>query len=301
MAIKLWLALFASFLAFQSIAKAETVYTTVFNVFESIKTERILVLSAVDGRIYKTVKNEANLNRMKSMIGRIVRLDYNVSGKEAVITNIQLANPNEVDARAMDLNRFQYNQLREFAPTDLQSLEKVTTIFNSMLNDGDKGRSQCFKRAHMWSFDMWSKLGIQSEKLFIFYTKRYAILEDFEWWFHVAPMVTAGGEEYVMDGTFMEKPITVKEWKDHFIKSDKITCPIIEKYQDYEDNQWNRLCYLMKVPMYYFSPLNIEARDKQGIERNHWLLEELQDARRAFKNWEEVYEGYDNGKKTTKY
>lgn len=301
MTIKLWFALFATFLAFQSIAKAETVYTTVFNVFESAKTERILVLSGVDGRIYKTAKNEANLKLMKSLVGRIVRLDYNVNGKEAVITKIQVANPSEVDPRTMDLNRFQYNQLREFAPTDLQTVEKATEIFDNMLNDGDKGRSQCFKRAHMWAFDMWSKLNIQSEKLFIFYTKRYAILEDFEWWFHVAPMVTVAGEEYVMDGTFMQKPITVKEWKDYFIKSDKITCPVIEKYQDFENNQWNRLCYLMKVPMYYFSPLNIEGRDKQGTERNQWVLEELQDARRAFKNWEENYEGYDNGKKTTKF
>lgn len=301
MAIKSWLTLVACFLAFQSIAKADTVYTTVFNVFESTKTERLLILSGVDGRIYKTHKNDEQKKRMKSLVGRIVRLDYVNQGKEAVITNIQVAQPNEVDTRTMDLNRFRYDQLRQFAPTDLQSVEKATEIFNSMLNDGDKGRSQCFKRAHMWAYDMWSKLNIQSEKLFIFYTKRYAILEDFEWWFHVAPMVTAGGEEYVLDGTFMEKPITVKEWKDHFIKSNKITCPVIDTYQEFENNQWNRLCYLMKVPMYYFSPLNIENRDKKGQERNHWVLDELQDARRAFKNWEETYEGLDTGKSTTKY
>ncbi len=298
---KLWLILFASFLAFQSIAKAETVYTTVFNVFESVRTERLLVLSGVDGRIYKTVKNEANLKRMKSLVGRIVRLDYNVNGNEAVITNIQIANPNEVDARTMDLNHFQYNHLRAFAPTDLQSVEKATEIFDSMLNDGDKNRSQCFKRAHMWSFDMWSKLGIQSEKLFVFYTKRFAILEDFEWWFHVAPVVTASGVDYVLDGTFMERPMPIKEWAAFFMRTDKVKCPVIEKYQDFEDNQWNRLCYLMKVPMYYLSPLNIEERDKKGTERNQWVLEELQDARRAFKNWEKVYEGYDNGKQTTKF
>lgn len=301
MAIKFWLIISAVFVFTINTVKAETIYTTVFNVFESIKTERLLVLSGVDGRIYKTFKNEEQLKRMKSLVGKVVRLDYTTNGKEAVITNIQLAQPNEVDTRTMDLNFFQYNQLREFAPTDLQSVEKTTKIFNNMLNDGDKGRSQCFKRAHMWSYDMWSKLGVQSEKLFIFYTKRYAILEDFEWWFHVAPMVTVAGEEYVMDGTFMTKPITVKEWKDYFIKTDKITCPVIDKYQDFENNQWNRLCYLMKVPMYYFSPLDIEARDKKGIERNHWILEELQDARKAFKNWEEVYEGLDTGKFVRKY
>lgn len=301
MAIKSWLLLALSFVLFQSLAQAETVYTTVFNVFESQRTERILILSGVDGRIYKTFKSEEQLKRMKSFIGRVVRLDYTTNSKEAVITKIQLANAAEVDSATMDLNHFRYNQLRQFAPTDLQTIEKATTVFKEMLNDGDKGRSQCFKRAHMWSFDMWSKLGISSEKLFIFYTKRYAILEDFEWWFHVAPMVTAGGEEYVMDGTFMTKPITVKEWKDHFIKSDKITCPVIDKYQDFENNQWNRLCYLMKVPMYYFSPLDIEFRDKKGEERNHWVLEELQDARKAFKNWEETYEGLDTGKFGRKY
>src|SRR6478735_936580 len=188
MAVKSWLTLVACFLAFQSIAKADTVYTTVFNVFESSKTERLLILSGVDGRIYKTFKNEEQLKRMKSLVGRIVRLENVNQGKEAVITNIQVAQANEVDERTTDLNHFRYNQLRQFAPTDLQSVEKATEIFNNMLNDGDKGRSQCFKRAHMWAFDMWSQMGIQSEKLFIFWSKRYQILEEFDWWFHVAPM-----------------------------------------------------------------------------------------------------------------
>lgn len=301
MAIKSWIVLIASLVFFQSMAKAETIYTTVFNVFESVKSERLLVLSAVDGRIYKTHRSEENLKRIKSLVGRVVRLEFANNGREAVITNIQLARAGEIDPVTLDLNHFTYNQLRQFAPTDLQTLERATDIFKNMLNDGDKRRSECFKRAHMWTYDMWSKLGIYTEKIFIFYTKRYAILEDFEWWFHIAPMVTVAGEEYVMDGTFMEKPITVKEWKDFFIKSDKITCPEITKYQDFENNQWNRLCYLMKVPMYYFSPLNIENRDKKGMERNHWVLEELQDARKAFKNWEEKYEGLDTGKFIRKF
>lgn len=302
MPIRLWLTLFASFLFFLSIqAKAESIFTTVFNVFESEKTNRLLVLSGADGRIYKTYKTDENLKRMKSLIGQVVRLDYELNGKEAIITKIDIPRIYDVDERTVDLNRFQYNQLREFAPTDLQSLEKATDIFNNLLNDGDRGRSQCFKRAHMWAYDMWSNLGISSEKIFIFYTKRYAILEDFEWWFHVAPMVTVAGEKYVLDGTFMTKPITLKEWKDHFIKTDKITCPVIDRYQDYEQHQWTRLCYLMPVPMYYFRPLDIESRDVRGEERNHWILEELQDARRAFKNWDKVYEGLDTGKPTKKY
>jgi hypothetical protein len=301
MAIKTWFLFIVSILAFQSLAKADTVYTTIFNVFESKRTERLLILSAVDGRVYKTSKSEAQLARMKSLIGRVVRLDYSIRGEEAIINNVQLAANGEIDERALDLNHFRYNQLRQFAPTDLQSYEEAETVFKGMLNDGDRSRSQCFKRAHMWAFDMWSKSNIYSEKIFVFYTKRYQILEEFEWWFHVAPMVTAGGTEYVLDGTFMTKPTPVKEWYNWFLKTDKITCPEITRMNEFEDNQWNRLCYIMKVPMYYFSPLNMEERDKKGEVRNNWVLEELQDARKAFKNWEAAYEGLDTGKNVKKF
>lgn len=283
-------------LSLTKIVHAESLYTTVFNVLESLKTERILILSAADGRIYKTFKNEENLKRMKSLIGKIVRIDYINQRNEAIITKIELANSSEIDLQTMDLNHFRYNQLREFAPTELQSFKEANNIFNNLLNDGDKRRSQCFKRAHIWAYDMWSKMGLSTEKIFIFYTKRYAILEDFEWWFHVAPMIKVQGQDFVLDGTFMSRPITLEEWKNYFIRTNKITCPMIEKYQDFENNQWTRLCYLMRVPMYYFNPLSIENRDKKGVERNHWVLEELQDSRKAFKNWDEVYEGLDTGK-----
>lgn len=301
MAMRLWLTLFASFVFFLTSAQAATIYTTVFNVLESKETERILVLSGADGRVYKTYKNDSKLKMLKSYIGQIVRIDYYTSGKEALIDRIRPASRYEVDEKTYDLNHFQYNQLRQFAPTELQSVEEATKVFNNMINDGDKRRTQCFKRAHIWAYDMWAKTGIFSQKIFIFYTVRYQELEDWDWWFHVAPMVLVKGEEYVFDGTFMTKPITLKAWKDHFIKTDKITCPVIDKYQDYENNQWKRLCYLMKVPMYFLRPYDIENRDKKGEERNHWVLEELQDARRAFKGWEKDYEALTTGKPTRKF
>ena len=298
MAIKKWVTLIAFFLLTQSFAQANELFTTVFNVIESTKTERLLILSSADGRIYKTQKSEANLKYFKSFVGQIVKITFSEKGQELFINRIERALTTEVDPSVMDLNHFQYNQLRKFAPTDLQSLEVATNIFSTMLNDGDRRRSQCFKRAHMWAFDMWSKMNISSQKVFIFYTQRYIQLEEFEWWFHVAPMVVVKGEEYVLDGTFMSKPITVKEWQNYFIKSDKITCPVIANYDEYSKNQWSRLCYLMKVPMYFFSPLDIENRDVNKMARNHWVLEELQDARRAYKGYEETYEGLDTGKPT---
>jgi hypothetical protein len=301
MAMKLWLILIVSFLFFQSMARAESLYTTVFNVFEAVKTQRILILSAADGRIYKTQKTEESLIQMKALVGQVVKLDYTLNGTEAFITAIRPVRAGEVNPQVMDLNHFQYNQLRAFAPTDLKTFEAADSVFKNMLNDGDKNRSQCFKRAHMWSFDMWSQLGINSEKLYIFWTQRFQAIDDYDWWFHVTPVVTVNGEKFAMDGTFMKKPTPINEWKNFFMKTDKITCPVITNYKQYEGNQWNRLCYLMLTPMYYFSPLNIKNRDKSNEKRNNWVLEEIQDARRAFKNYEEVYEGFDNGGKTIKF
>lgn len=300
MAIKSWLILIACFLFTQSFAQADTVYTTVFNVIKSKKTESLLILSGADGRVYKTHNNEANAERMNSLKGKIVRLDYQNSAEGSVITNIQLANPRDLDRNA-DLNHFEYNQLRVFAPTDIQTEEAAAKVFKSMINDGDKNRSQCFKRAHIWSYDMWANLGITSQKVFMFYTRRYIEISEFKWWFHVAPVVTAGGVEYVMDGTFMNKPVTIKDWLKFFMQTDKITCPEVNTYQEFENNQWNRLCYHMKTSMYHFRPFDIEARDKKGEERNHWVIDEVQDARRAFKKWQDLYEGLDSGNKPIKY
>lgn len=288
-------------LASANIARAENVITTVFNVFESTKSNQLLILSAADGRIYRSPLTKDNKKFFEELVGKIVNISFEKEASGSMIKDVRPVDPKILDDKTLDLNYFAYNELRQFAPSELQSSTVVASVFDNMLNDGDKRRSECFKRAHMWAFDMWSKMGIFSQKIFIFYTQRYFWLEEFDWWFHVAPLVTTGGEDFVLDGTFMEKPMKVKDWSDFFMKTDKITCPMVEKYQDYEANHWKKLCVMMKVPMYYLSPLDIENRDKRGIEKTHWVLPELQDARRAFKNYEESYEGLDTGKMTKTY
>ena len=84
-----WLKSFCLILLLQNMTYAESLYTTVFNVFESQKTDRILVLSSVDGRIYKASNNEENLKKIQSFVGKIVLLDYYEDGKEAIISTIK--------------------------------------------------------------------------------------------------------------------------------------------------------------------------------------------------------------------
>ncbi len=301
MSIKQWLLVLG--MLFSLTSQAGEIFTTVFNVLDVKDPEKkaLLVLSGADGRVYRSVKNEETEKYLKSLTGQVVKLSFTTDGTKNNITSIHPVSVGEVDQTTYDLNHFQYNELRKFAPTELQSVEQATQVFNDLLNDGDKGRSQCFKRAHMWAYDMWSTMGINSQKIFMFYTARYQMVDEFEWWFHVAPLVSVKGVDYVLDGTFMQKPVTVKEWTNFFMQTDKINCPAITNYKQYEDNQWTKLCYTMKAPMYYFRPLDLEMRDKQGAKKNNWVLPELQDARRAFKGWEETYEGLDSGKSTTKY
>lgn len=54
----------------------------------------------------------------------------------------------------------------------------------------------------------------------------------------------------------------------------------------------------MKTPMWYFRPLDMRNRDEKGIEKNNWVLMELQDSRRAFKDGTDIYEALDTGRRT---
>lgn len=274
-----------------TLAQAGQTLTNVTAVMESGSTRRMLVLSSVDGRVYKAERNREMKAYLESLRGLNVQITWNQVGPERVITAIT-----PVGNVSQDVNFFVSGPNRDFTPTDVGTLERATEIFSG-LNDTNKTRSQCFKRAHMWSYDMWSRLSVVSQKIYIFYTRRYIELQDFDWWFHVAPVVRAGGVDYALDRAFTKKPLTIREWKDKFLNKN-ITCPTIAHYDEYANNQWNRLCYLRLMPMYYFRPADIRDLDREGRVKNGWDLSELQDARRAFDGGEQTYEALDTGART---
>lgn len=300
-----------TFLALAIPAFAGETITVVANVLDSWASNRLLVLSGVDGRVYKVAKSREMRDQLNALTGRPVKLVWTeqVTDKGTELVLVSLAPVAYAEAGPISkLNNFTQDVNRSFKPTDVGSYQELEKIFNE-LDDTDKTRSQCFKRAHMWTFDMWSRRHIMSQKIFIFYTARYIQGEDFDWWFHVAPVVTAGGVDYAMDRTFMKKPVTVEDWKRNFVLQQPLAknmtktanCPYITHYDQYEKNQWNRLCYLRKMPMWYFRPADIVALDRKGVEKNGWDLAELQDARRAFKNGEDTYRGLDTGAPTVNH
>ena len=276
-------------------ALAGQVTTNVVATVDSGRTERVLVLSSVDGRVYKAVRTKELRQYLQSLVGQNVSITYSQSGTERTIQTIT-----PVGAISQDINQFQHNPNRDYSPTDVGTVERATEIFNS-LDNTNKDRSQCFKRAHMWTYDMWSRLSINSSKMFIFYTNRFQQLEDFDWWFHVAPSVKVNGEDYILDRgfDFITGPLKVNDWKAKVSPSLRnTTCPVIEHYDQYDNNRWGRLCYLRLMPMHYFRPADIRDLYRQGRVKTGWEIDELQDARRAFSNGDQTYEALDSGRST---
>ena len=58
-----------------------------------------------------------------------------------------------------------------YEPTIVDGLENAVQFFKGMR--GAKSKSECFNRAHVWSYELWTKHHINSQKIFIFFSKKY--------------------------------------------------------------------------------------------------------------------------------
>ncbi len=167
-----------------------------------------------------------------------------------------------------------------YRASDLGVYQDAQNVFAG-LHRSFKRRSQCYQRAHVWAFQMDQLANIKSMKVFLFFTERYIRTYNYKWWFHVAPFVYAGGVEYVMDRSYTPKPIPMQNWTNEFIKN-KAVCPVIRNYTDYSRNEYAQYCYLAKVPMYYYNPVDLQ-RLERSLEITDWRASHVNDSRRAIR------------------
>jgi hypothetical protein len=180
------------------------------------------------------------------------------------------------------------NSLVEYVPTVLNSMDEATEMFESMTTKM-RNRSQCFNRAHVWTYNLYTSRRLNSQKVFMFFTSSYIRRFDYKWWFHVAPFVMVKNEngkveEMVLDRTFKDEISTMKDWSDDFIKTKK-ACPTVAKYSDYELNQKVQDCYFIKTPMYTWEPTDIEKAETEGLNKLNWIQWELDTARKNALSW----------------
>ena len=164
----------------------------------------------------------------------------------------------------------------------LISAEKAGEIFSSM-NRKVRRTSQCFNRALVWGYEAWKKHELKSMKVFMFFTEKYIRDYHYHWWFHSSPFTYTetqnGIEERVLDRYFMSGPVSFKTWSDYFIQA-KTPCPTVEHYTDYRDHQQDHYCYFIKVPMFYWQPRDIEARDQGNPHPQEFIPGEVDAAYR---------------------
>ena len=174
----------------------------------------------------------------------------------------------------------QFSVLEEFyEPTIVESLEAAKTYFEESRAVGRT--SQCFNRAHVWSFEWFKNHGVLSNKSWVFFTRRYIREYEYNWWFHVAPSIAVQEgdvvREKVMDKEFSSRPLNTKEWTDIFMR-DKANCPRVQKYSDYANYPESESCFLVRSSMFFHQPFDLETYDTHGIFKANWVDEDLKQA-----------------------
>lgn len=142
--------------------------------------------------------------------------------------------------------------------------------------------SQCYNRAHVWSYEWFLNQNINSNKTWVFFTRRYIRKFKFEWWFHVSPSVAVlevDGivREKIMDVKYARGPIPLKQWTDIFMRDDA-HCPQVKTYSDYANYPESGSCYTMRTSMFYYQPFDIETKETWGTVKANWFESEIKQA-----------------------
>lgn len=171
----------------------------------------------------------------------------------------------------------------DYQPSILSSQNEAAGIF-SALKRGWSSRSQCYNRAHIWVYESKNSSNLNAMKVFMFYTRKYIREFNFEWWFHVAPFTyiqeNGAVTERVLDPRFTKAPLAVKSWTDIFMRN-KVVCPVITQYSQYENHQEAEYCYLFKTSMYYLQPLDLDNLERTGKTKTKFIKYEVD---RAYRN-----------------
>jgi hypothetical protein len=174
---------------------------------------------------------------------------------------------------------FENDIINEYTPS-VTSYENALLIFKKMRKNY-QNNSQCYNRAHIWSYEEFRRSSFRSMKLFLFFTTKYIRAFRYHWWFHVAPMTYVGDSSYlnwyILDRRFTKKPHSLQNWTDIFMRN-KASCKIVDKYNDYRDHQQSQWCYLIPVSMYYWQPRDILRRDTSGVGKNQFIQGEINHA-----------------------
>ncbi|MCO4754579.1 MAG: hypothetical protein KC478_08850 [Bacteriovoracaceae bacterium] len=258
------------------------------------------ILAYYDGRVFEVSPDSQDvLETLKSARMFDSSVDIETSSNYLVIDKNA---PEMITAAKLNssasLEYFSENStLENFEPSDVESMDRATQMFNH-LYPRTRRKTECFNRAHIWNRQLDKSFGVKSEKIFIFYTRKYRrAYRRWKWWFHTAPLIRVNGDPIVMDREFTTNPITEKSWEWQFSapnrEDETHRCTKIDEMSDYYDryNTNNIFCNTLIAPMYYWEPSELKKREDQRRYKTDWVNWELRlAARDVYGRWRDVYE-----------
>ena len=163
--------------------------------------------------------------------------------------------------------------MKGYQPSLLASEASAQVVYQLLPTEAFQKNSWCYQRAHTWATLLDDHYAIKSMKIFLYFTDRYRREFAYPWYFHTAPVIPTemndgSIQELVFDPTFTSppawqtaanqalydnKPITIERWTRYFVFPD-VHCKPIDNYQEFLDGQDQYYCFLMKTPMYNYSP-----------------------------------------------
>lgn len=248
---------------------AEVFNSSIYSIDYSVVPGSPTIIMFENGRVAFINKNQHH--KLPEILKRKGTLEIEVDKD----LNFIKAVPSKVILSPVSSKEF-YGPQVNYEPSVIDP-EFAFTIFERMRKNY-QGNSQCYNRAHVWAWEEFQKSGLNSVKLFMFFTSRYIRNYRYKWWFHVTPMTYVSGgdipEILTLDRRFSKTPLPLKAWTDIFIHS-KRDCPIVSKYSDYRNNQYKEDCYLIPVSMYYWQPRDIDHFEKTGKEKTSFISSEV--------------------------
>ena len=176
--------------------------------------------------------------------------------------------------------------------TRVDNYYSLQDIMDTMRRD-TREESQCYNRAHMWTFMSHQRHSINLGKVWIFFTKEYIREYNYKWWFHIAPYgEVLDGTIYVLDKGFTTVPFNLTNWKNIFVKSQE-NCIVAEQYtSEVAGGQGENHCYLLFSNQFFYEPSELASLGNPVAERNSYFDNQVIDAfRDALINWNGVVPG----------
>lgn len=286
----IFLTLFFSFLLYAQ----DPVRTLIVKIDRPTSNDPSYLLYAQNGSVYEVSADRTDLveEALKALENSSsVELQFHTQNKSAKEKD-QMLKVREI--RLLESGGVQGEQERTdtyfpYEDTDIfEFIDPMSNFSLTRLNDGQVSRlflsmrkdlrtaSECYNRAHVWSWEIYQRQRYNTGKMFLFFTSRYIREYRYKWWFHVAPFIGVNDtrSELVLDRQFMGTPRTIRHWTNAFMKNDA-PCPRVSRYSDYSQNQQAQYCYVIPASMYYWQPYNLDNLERRGLQKRAFIKREV--------------------------